>query len=564
MAASLDTPVERRAADAVPILLVDDEPVNLAGIEVMLPSDRYRCVQARSADEALLHLLSQDFAAIVLDIRLPGMTGIDLARLIKRRRRTEHVPILFLTAHMLEETDVLRGYHTGAVDYLSKPVNPDILRSKIAVFADLYRKSRALEQANEALQRQMAQREVIEEALRRVNHELEERVAERTAALRAADQRKDEFLAALAHELRNPLAALQGAAEVIRLTAPPGPELTSSQGVITRQLRQMARLVDDLLDVSRITRGRLVLRKSRVELAGIIDDALEISRPILEANGHVLSLDVPREAVHIHADRLRLSQVIANLLDNAAKYSDPCGRIQLGVKAIDSAIEIWVEDDGVGIDPEVLPSIFVLFVQAEQSGEHARGGLGIGLTLVRRLVELHGGTVEAASAGLGKGSRFNVRLPLHESRAEATTPARVEEHIPVPDGALRVMIVEDNHDAADMLRMLLGAWGHVVETASDGLEALEVAESFRPQVVLLDIGLPKLDGHGVARRLRAQRWSRDTLIVAITGRGQEGDRQRSEEVGIDRHLLKPVDLNFLRGLLADFTNQIAGERAVTA
>jgi len=564
MAASLVAPVETAGADPVPILLVDDEPVNLAGIEIMLPPDRYRCVQARSADEALLHLLSQDFAAIVLDIRLPGMTGIDLARLIKRRRRTEHVPILFLTAHMLEEVDVLRGYHTGAVDYLSKPVNPDILRSKIAVFADLYRKSRALEHANEALQRQVAQREVIEEALRRVNQELEERVAERTAALRAADQRKDEFLAALAHELRNPLAALQGAAEVIRLTAPPAPEIKSSQGVITRQLRQMARLVDDLLDVSRITRGRLVLRKSRVELSGIIDDALEISRPILEAHGHTLSLDLPQGAVHLDADPVRLSQVIANLVDNAAKYTDPHGRIHLAVEVAEPVIEISVEDNGVGIDPEVLPTIFDLFVQAEHSGEHARGGLGIGLTLVRRLVELHGGTVEAASAGLGKGSRFTVRLPLRESRPEAPAPQLEDERPSAPDGTLRVLIVEDNRDAADMLRMLVGAWGHTVETAADGLAALDVAERFRPQAVLLDLGLPKLDGHGVARRLRAQRWSRETLILAITGRGQECDRQRSDEVGIDRHLLKPVDLNLLRSLLADVSSRIAGTRAVPA
>jgi signal transduction histidine kinase len=566
MAAPVETeaPVAARAADPVPILLVDDEPVNLAGIEIMLPAERYRCVQARSADEALLHLLSQDFAAIVLDIRLPGMTGIDLARLIKRRRRTEHVPILFLTAHMLEETDILRGYHTGAVDYLSKPVSPDILRSKLAVFAELYRKSRALEQANEALQRQMAQREVIEEALRRVNQELEERVTERTAALRAADQRKDEFLAALAHELRNPLAALQGAAEVIRLTAPPGPELKSSQGVITRQLRQMARLVDDLLDVSRITRGRLVLRKSRVELSGIVDDALEISRPILELHGHTLSLDIPTTPVHLDADPERLSQVIANLLDNAAKYTDPRGRIHLAVSVVDPNIEISVEDNGVGIDPEVLPTIFDLFVQAEQSGEHTRGGLGIGLTLVRRLVELHGGTVEAASAGLGKGSRFTVRLPLRESRAAELTPPTVEEQAATADGSLRVLIVEDNRDAADMIRMIVSAWGHTVETAADGLAAIEVAERFRPQAVLLDIGLPKLDGHGVARRLRAQLWSRETLIVAITGRGQEGDRQRSEEVGIDRHLLKPVDLNLLRSLLAEVSTRVAAERAVPA
>ena len=549
--------------ELVPVLLVDDEPVNLAGLQDMLEG-RCRCVQAHSADEALLHLLSQDFAAIILDIRLPGMTGIDLARLIKRRRRTEHVPILFLTAHMLEESDVLRGYNTGAVDYLTKPVNPHILRSKIAVFADLYRKSRALERANEALQKQMVQREVIEEALRKVNQELEQRVTERTAALRAADQRKDEFLAALAHELRNPLAALQGAAEVIRLTAPPKPELKSSQGVITRQLRQMARLVDDLLDVSRITRGRLVLRKTRIELAAVVNDALEISRPALEAHAHTVTLDIPSGSIHLDADPVRLAQIIANLLDNAAKYTDPRGRISLSAEVVGEYVEITVEDNGVGIDPAVLPTVFDLFVQAEHPDEDVRSGLGIGLTLVRRLVELHGGNVEASSPGLGKGSRFTVRLPQHESCAEPDASVATEEQAPERCGALRVLIVEDNRDAADMLSMLVGAWGHSVRTAPDGLAALEVAESFRPQAVLLDIGLPKLDGHGVARRLRAQLWSRETLIVAITGRGQEADRQRSQEVGIDRHLLKPVDLKVLRGLLSEASLRTARERVVPA
>ncbi|MGE0159725.1 MAG: response regulator [Gemmatimonadales bacterium] len=562
MAAPLRPESTDRDDQLVPVLLVDDEPVNLAGVQDMLEG-RCRCVQAHSADEALLHLLSQDFAAIILDIRLPGMTGIDLARLIKRRRRTEHVPILFLTAHMLEESDVLRGYNTGAVDYLTKPVNPHILRSKIAVFADLYRKSRALERANEALQKQMAQREVIEDALRKVNQELEQRVEERTAALRAADQRKDEFLAALAHELRNPLAALQGAAEVIRLTAPPKPELKSSQGVITRQLRQMARLVDDLLDVSRITRGRLVLRKTRVELSAVIDDALEISRPALEAHGHSVTVDLPAGQAFLDADPVRLSQIVANLLDNAAKYTDPKGRVHLGAQVVGSSVQITVEDNGVGIDPAVLPTVFDLFVQAEHPGEQVRSGLGIGLTLVRRLVELHDGTVEATSEGPGRGSRFTVRLPLPDAHP-STTHAAAAEPAPRNDGPLRVLIVEDNRDAADMLSMLVSSWGHTVRVAADGLAALEVAEAFRPEAVLLDIGLPKLDGHGVARRLRAQLWSRHTLIVAITGRGQEADRQRSEEVGIDRHLLKPVDLVALRGLLSDASLRLARERVVPA
>jgi CheY-like chemotaxis protein len=275
-----------------------------------------------------------------------------------------------------------------------------------------------------------------------------------------------------------------------------------------------------------------------------------------------VALDIPPERVYLDADPIRLSQIVANLLDNAAKYTNPGGRIRLTAEVVGANVQISVEDNGVGIDPVVLPTVFDLFVQAELTGEEVRSGLGIGLTLVRRLVELHGGTVEASSAGLGKGSRFTVCLPLREGVPAVDASEALEEPTPAKDGALRVLIVEDNPDAADMLSMLVGTWGHVVRIAADGLEALDVAEAFRPQAVLLDIGLPKLDGHGVARRLRAQLWSRDTLIVAITGRGQEADRQRSEEVGIDRHLLKPVDLIVLRGLLTDIA--IRSERVVPA
>jgi CheY-like chemotaxis protein len=231
---------------------------------------------------------------------------------------------------------------------------------------------------------------------------------------------------------------------------------------------------------------------------------------------------------------------------------------------VGSFVRFTVEDNGVGIDPAALPTVFDLFVQAEHDHEQVRSGLGIGLTLVRRLVELHGGTVEAASEGLGKGARFTVCLPLREGRTGLERSDAPEDHTPTSDGALRVLIVEDNKDAADMLSLLVTAWGHSVQTAADGLHALEVAETFRPQAILLDIGLPKLDGHGVARRLRAQLWSRETLIVAITGRGQQGDRQHSEEVGIDQHLLKPVDLRVLRGLLSDASTRGTRERIVSA
>ncbi|MBI4499602.1 MAG: response regulator [Gemmatimonadetes bacterium] len=549
--------------EPVQILLVDDQPVNLEALELMLAPSGCKCVRAKSADEALLALLDQDFAAIVLDIRMPGMTGLELASLIKRRRRTEHVPILFLTAHMADEKEIIRGYGTGAVDYLTKPVSPEILRSKVAVFIDLFRKTRALARANEALQREIAERQWMEEALREANQELEVRVQERTAALREADRRKDEFLAALAHELRNPLAALYTAAEVYRLKAPSGTDLAGPQGVIERQLQQMTRLVGDLLDVSRITRDKLILQKSRVELAKVVADAVETSRPIIEQREHALVVNVPAEPVTVEADQVRLAQVFSNLLDNAAKYTEPGGRIKLSAERHDNDVVVRVEDTGIGIEPEALPRIFDLFMQADNAHDRARSGLGIGLTLVRRLVEMHGGSVSGQSEGSGKGSTFAVRLPILMDAPAQQEQDRLEPDRLVLEQSLRILIVEDNVDAAEMLNAMLTAWGQETRVAHDGVAALEVAGQFRPQIVLLDIGLPQFSGYDVARRLRAQSWGKSILLVAVTGWGQEIDRQRSKAAGFDHHFLKPVDPGLLRRLLASYRAPVvlAGSRA---
>lgn len=540
------------ATDMVPILLVDDTPANLEALQASLEVTGCRFVSARSADEALMALLDQDFAAIVLDVRMPGMTGLELATLIKQRKRTQHVPILFLTAHMLDQADVLRGYTVGAVDYLTKPIRPEILRSKIGVFVDLFRKTQALATTNEALQREIAVRQEAEEALRVVNQDLEERVRERTASLRDADRRKDEFLAALAHELRNPLAALRTAAEVYRIKAPPGKGLEMPQGVFDRQLRQMTRLIDDLLDVSRITRNTLTLRKERVELRPIVAAAVETSSPMIKHKEHKLELELPVEPVIFMADSVRLAQVIANLLDNAAKYTEPGGRIRLGAEVIGEELRLRVRDSGVGIDPEVLPRVFELFMQADPSPGRGHGGLGIGLTLVRRLVEMHGGSVSVHSEGSGKGTEFELCLPLVRENPFA------EEHMsPGPTGtleqSLRILVVDDNRDAAEALHVMLSTWGQTTRVAFDALAALDIAAKFEPQVVLLDIGLPKLHGYDVARRMRDQPWGRDALLVAVTGWGQEADRQQSKAAGINHHLIKPVDPEVLKQLLAGFT-----------
>jgi signal transduction histidine kinase len=548
----LETLAPDVATDELPaVLLVDDTPANLEALEVMLGNSGCRCVQAHSADEALLALLNNDFAAIVLDIRMPGMSGFELANLIKRRRRNQHVPILFLTAHMMDERDMLEGYGTGAVDYLTKPINPEILRSKVAVFIDLHRKARALTQANEALQKEIADRMRAEEALRQANLQLEARVQERTSALREADRRKDEFLAALAHELRNPLAALRSAAEVMRIRAPGAADLALPLGVMDRQLRQMTRLIDDLLDVSRITRATVTLQREHVELRKILATAIETVRPAIERKGHTLTLSIPPDPVFIDGDHVRLAQAFTNLLDNAAKYTESGGHVRVLVETFGDAVAIRVRDTGIGMRPEMIERVFDLFQQAHAS-PGGYGGLGIGLTLVRQLIEMHGGTVTGHSDGPGTGCEFVVRLPALSHYQDTQDRVVTDVNAVALPHELRVLIVEDNRDAADTLHAMLVAWGQETRVAYDALAALELARTFRPNVVLLDIGLPQMHGYEVARRLREFPWGKDVVLVAVTGWGQEADRQQSKAAGINHHLLKPVDPVALKTLLATF------------
>ncbi len=369
------------------------------------------------------------------------------------------------------------------------------------------------------------------------------------ARLREADRRKDEFLAMLAHELRNPLAPISTAAQIWRSKAPPVSELRWATDVVDRQVQQMARLVDDLLDVSRISRGKVELRKERLELATVVSSALDTSRPLVEKWGHELAISIPPEPIFLDADLTRLAQVLSNLLNNAAKYTDHGGRISLTAEPQDGHVLIRVQDNGMGIPPEMLSSIFDMFTQVDRTLERSEGGLGIGLTLVQRLVELHGGSVEARSEGPGKGSEFLVRLPL-AAEVESPRPASGEAEERRAPVARRILVVDDNRDAADSLGMLLRMNGHEVQTAHDGLEAVGAAATFRPEIVLLDIGLPKLNGYEVARRIRERETGRDVVLVALTGWGQEEDRRRSSEAGFDYHLTKPVELDALKRLLA--------------
>ncbi len=367
------------------------------------------------------------------------------------------------------------------------------------------------------------------------------------AALREDARRKNEFLATLAHELRNPLAPLRTGLQVLRLAKDPAAQ-EEARAMMERQLGQMVRLIDDLLDIGRISRNKLELRKARIPLAAVVENAVETARPLLDAKGHTLTVTLPPEPVFLDADLTRLAQVFWNLLNNAAKYTDPGGRVELSARRDGAEVVVTVRDTGIGIPAEALPDLFRLFSQVDNSLERSQGGLGIGLALVKGLVEMHGGTVAVSSAGVGQGSEFLVRLPVAPAEGEAPTPTTAERTS--GPARRRVLVVDDNRDGAASLGMMLSLLGHDTRTAHDGLQALELAGAFRPDVILLDIGLPRLNGYEAARRLRAQPWGREVLLVAVTGWGQEEDKRRALEAGFDFHLVKPVEPAALAKLLA--------------
>lgn len=365
-------------------------------------------------------------------------------------------------------------------------------------------------------------------------------------ALLEADRQKNEFLATLAHELRNPLAPIRNALHVLRLAQGDSAAVERVQEMMERQVNHLVRLVDDLLELSRITTGKIELRREAVEVAAVVRTAIETSRPWIDAGGHQFAATIPPQPLFVHADPVRLSQSIANLLNNAAKYTDHGGSIQLQVRRENGDVVIAVRDTGIGIAAEMLPKVLEMFTQAERGRRHANDGLGIGLALVKRLIELHGGTVTASSAGEGLGSEFTLRLPLCSS--PPTAPAA--DH-PGAGARRRILIVDDNRDAALSLAMLLRVLGNDVETAFDGNAALIAVSAFRPSVVLLDLGMPDMNGYEVARRMRELPGFSAVTLVALTGWGQEEDRRRTHEAGFQRHLVKPVQLDALQAVLAD-------------
>ena len=562
MAASLTYDMPDQAAaiaeSPVNILLVDDQPGRLLTYRTILEPLGERLVEATSGMEALKRLMDEEFAVILLDVNMPGMDGFETASLIHQHPRYEKTPIIFVTAVNVSDMDRLRGYKLGAVDYVMVPVIPEIMRTKVAVLAELFRKRRELQQANLALKaektrelgRLNASLLTANEELAARNRELRDEVVERIRAenrLREADQRKDEFLATLAHELRNPLAPLLNALNVRRLSVPDLDDPLHE--MMERQLALLVRLIDDLLDVARITRGKLELRKDSTTLQDVLQSAIETAMPLIDQGGHQLQVRLPEEELSLHADSMRLSQVFANLLNNAAKYSDPAGGIELVAEVDDSAVIVRVRDRGIGLTEEQAHDVFEMFSQADTAIERARGGLGIGLTLVRRLVEMHGGQVSVLSDGLGQGSEFTVSLPRDAMASAIEVPKKIPG--PARNNAgmgRRALVVDDNRDAADTLAMMLEIMGLEVRCLYDPIGFESMVASFAPDVVFLDVGMPGRSGYDVAHSLRSTSAGSNVMLVAVTGWSQPEDRRRTREAGFNHHLVKPPELSEIQAI----------------
>jgi signal transduction histidine kinase/DNA-binding response OmpR family regulator len=662
------------------ILVVDDLPEKHVVFRTILDELDQNIVSARSGQEALKFILEMEFAVILLDVNMPDIDGLETASLIRQYKKTAQTPIVFITAYV-DDVQARRGYALGAVDYIPSPVVPEVLRSKVRVFVELFRMNRQLQKQatqREQLARSEAARAAAEDAIQRADflaeagrllsrslnfddtiaailglsvpmlgdrailgipdkeggvRRLEMHPApraddgevftpelraaadevvrnkkfqlwkggERSAAIcplmagdeirgalailgdtpsfdsarislarefagraaaamenarlysavQEADRRKNEFLAMLAHELRNPLAPIRNAVHILSSAEALPPKLAWARDVIGRQADHMGRLIDDLLDVSRIVQGKVAVRPEKMALAALVEGAVETSAPRLAARDQALDVTLPGESVELEGDAVRLGQVLSNLINNASKFSPQGSRIALHAQYEDGEVRIAVRDQGCGIAPEFLPHIFDLFAQADQSLDRSQGGLGIGLTLVKHLVELHGGRVWAASEGLGRGSELNVALPAQLGVGPPAAPLAAPRKPAAQERASRILVVDDLAASAETLATLLEMEGFEVRMAHEGQTALEVAREFRPHVVLLDIGLPGMNGFEVANGLRNQPESREALLIALTGYGETESRSRSAQAGFDFHMVKPADVNLLLALISD-------------
>jgi signal transduction histidine kinase len=532
-----DAPSVPEAAQPAPagrgagrVLLADDN-ADMREYVARLLRGRFAVETVTDGRAALERAQSSPPDLILADIMMPGLDGYQLLHALRASEATRGIPVIFLSARAGDEARI-EGLSAGADDYLVKPFSARELLARVGTHLEISRTRREIEAARSLLETVLSQ----------------ERQARADAEV--ANRSKDEFLAMLGHELRNPLAPIVTALQLMRLR---GDEtLVKERAVIERQVHHLIRLVDDLLDVSRITRGKIELKRERIELSEIVAKAIEMASPLIEQRRHQLTVDVQRQDFAVDADPVRMAQVVANLLNNAAKYTEPHGSIAVFAERDAGAVALRIRDSGIGLSAEMLPRIFDLFVQERQAIDRAQGGLGLGLAIVRVLVELHGGTVEARSEGHGKGTELIVRLSAAEAgeRPAPAHPPRAEPEVAPWPGALRVLVVDDNLDAAELLATTVQMMGHAARVAHDGPAGLRLAADFRPDVALLDIGLPVMDGYELARHLRALPGLESIRLIAVTGYSQEADRAEAAAAGFELHLVKPIRLEQLQEALA--------------
>ena len=504
--------------DPRPRVLLADDNAEMRSFIRRLLSDRYD-VELVADGRAALEALDRHRPSLVLtDLVMPHLDGLALLKAIRGDASLRTLPVIVLTERG-EVDSRIEGLEAGADDYLVKPFSPRELLARVRANLELARMREAVERANG-----------------------------REEALREANRRKDEFLSMLAHELRNPLAPLTYGIHLLGLPDADPAMLARTREMLNRQLHHMGRIIDDLLDVSRITRGKLTVALDRVDLAALVHQAVEDRRGTLESANIAVDIDVPGTPVWVTGDATRLTQLFDNVLDNARKFTSPGGRVTVGL-AIDNVARdavVTVRDTGIGIERLLLPHVFDAFAQAEQSLERSRGGLGLGLAVAKGLIELHGGTISAASEGKDRGAAFTIRIPSQSA------PANVESVVadaPAPPSPLHVLIVEDNADSAEILRTLLEHHGYRVSVAYSGPAGVSAAKVGRPDVVLCDIGLPGMDGYAVADALRQNPETGSARLIAVTGYGREADKRRALESGFDLHLVKPVNTQQLLGHL---------------
>ncbi|HEX2750764.1 MAG TPA: response regulator [Verrucomicrobiales bacterium] len=535
-------------AQRTPILLVDDDAKNLLVLETILDAPDYQIIKASNADQTLMALMQQDCAAIVMDVRMPDMSGIELAQLIKKRRKTQHIPILFLTAHHDDEENVMLGYDVGAVDYITKPVNPAILRSKVGVFVDLFRKTADLARLNVAMEGEIQERNANERAQRII---AEAARAEAEAANRA----KDRFLAMLSHELRTPLSPVLHAVALLEEEETP-PAVQELVATIRRNVQLEARLIDDLLDLARIRSGKLQLHLENADVHDLLRRAAQICEPDIRKQNLELLLDLKATRLKLNVDPARILQIFWNLINNAIKYTSGGGLITLKTRdeTERGLVVIEVADSGIGIHPDRIDKIFDAFEQAH--GDQSIG-LGLGLAISRVLVEMHGGRIEVESPGPGRGSLFAVFLPAVEGEVERTRRDLPLDHkAPV---SLRILLTEDHFDTASNLKRLLVRRGHEVDVASTVAEARALIGRKPFDILLSDIGLPDGKGLDLMQPFLNASAGRSVAGIALSGYGMPEDVRRSMDAGFSHHLTKPVEFARLHRELLAISARISGQ-----